>query len=807
MKYDGTIEISAARRFSDPYVGRTLKWSQFLEKLRKSVKTSETHAEYKAMPKDKQNKIKDIGGFVGGSLSGTKRTKNAVLHRQLITLDVDNGYDGIFEDFTGRYNVSCCMYSTHSHGPDSPSYRIIIPTSRPMDPDEFEAVSRKIAESCGMDHFCKTSFVRHQVMFWPSASADVEPVWREHDAPWLDPERILDMYDDWRDLTQWPALTSGIGGVGRSQADPGGKQGLVGTFCRAYTISEAISGFLFDHYEESDVPGRYTYKNGSTANGAVVYDDKFLYSHHSSDPAGERLCNAFDLVRLHLFGNMDADAKEDTKQTSLPSYKEMERLCMDDFKTRRQVGIDKAEELSGDFEVTGEREREQGVVKAKKGKAKRPEKETEDEFSWMGEMPIGKNNEYECSRQNMIHILRNDPKLKGNFRLNMFDMREMVVKLPWRKVGRLTDYLTDRDMSALREYFESAYKMDNRVKLEDALSVVMMENRYHPIKQYIRGLKWDKVERLDRLFIDYLGAEDSEYVKTITRKALVAAVSRVFEPGIKFDHIITFIGPQGIGKSWIIGKLGKDWFSGNLGNIHTKEALENIQGAWLIEIGELSSFKRAEVEAVKMFVSNSVDRFRVAYGKRVESFPRQCVFFATTNTVDFLVDQTGNRRFWPINLMGGEPSKSVFDELNNETVDQLWAEAYQYYNEGEDLFLTREMEQLAKTVQKEHTEVDDRTEAIEDYLEMLLPENWDEMNIWERRNYIHGWDDTMPVGTKKRDRITAPEIWCELFKKEIGDMTTHNTKFIHQILFNMPGWEPKKIRVKKYGNLKGYVRL
>lgn len=193
--------------------------------------------------------------------------------------------------------------------------------------------------------------------------------------------------------------------------------------------------------------------------------------------------------------------------------------------------------------------------------------------------------------------------------------------LPWRQVK---PGWGDTDISCAKLYFERVYGIWSPTKFKDALlAVVSAERLYHPIKEYFSTLQWDGTERLDTLLIDYLGAEDTLYVRAVTRKTFTAAVARVYEPGIKFDSILVLNGPQGIGKSTLFALLGKDWYSDSLSisDMKDKTAAEKLQGYWILELGELAGIKKVDVETVKSFVTRTDDKFRQSYGVAVESIP------------------------------------------------------------------------------------------------------------------------------------------------------------------------------------------
>jgi putative DNA primase/helicase len=568
------------------------------------------------------------------------------------------------------------------------------------------------------------------------------------------------------------------------------KLGVLGAFCRTYTITDAIEMFLSDVYEPSGVEGRYSYREGSTAAGLVLYEDKYAYSHHGTDPVSGKLCNAFDLVRIHKFGLKDEDARKDTPINKLPSYVAMTEFATLDKKVRIKIGSETLLDARGDFDAE-------------------PSDDPEND-DWTAELEVDRKGNYYSTIDNVVLILKHDPVLKKRFAKNLFEKREVALRdLPWRKVEDSTKYITDQDEASVRHYLEKTYGITGIQKIQDALGITFTNNSFHPVRDYLKSLQWDSEERIDTLLIDYLGAEDNEYVRSVTRKTLVAAVARVFNPGTKFDYVLTLVGKQGIGKSSLINKLGKSWYSDSFNTIQGKEAFEQIQGVWLIEIGELAGLKKVEMEHVKHFISKREDRYRVAYGRRIENFPRQCVFFGTTNSRDFLRDPTGNRRFWPVSTMEAAPTKDVFSDLTSEEIDQVWAEAVVRFKAGEKLYLSKHVEDMAFEKQVEHAEKDDRIGIIQKYLDTKVPANWEDMSIWERRSFLQGDDELQAEGVKVRDQVCIAEIWCELFGGQVKEITSFNTKDLHTIMQNMEGWYRAKSnkRFKIYGLQRAYCRV
>ena len=299
ITHNGELAVALGKsRFETAWKNKTMLWSVLLKRLSASQQTGETHAEYMKLPKSEQDRIKDIGGFVGGHLKDGRRKTGAVVARQILTLDLDFPPADLWESLMDNLDLDCAMavYSTHKHTPDKPRLRLIMPLSRAVSPDEYEAIARKIAEKIGIDYFDDSTFQPARLMYWPSNSADVAPEFRSYDAPFLNADEVLAEYPDWMDTSYWPE-SSRMTGLRKKQADkqgdPTAKKGIVGAFCRTYTIPEAIAKFLPEVYTETARPDRYTYAAGTTASGLVVYDgDLFAYSNHSTDPASGQLCNA-----------------------------------------------------------------------------------------------------------------------------------------------------------------------------------------------------------------------------------------------------------------------------------------------------------------------------------------------------------------------------------------------------------------------------------------------------------------------------------------------------------------------------------
>ncbi len=406
-----------------------------------------------------------------------------------------------------------------------------------------------------------------------------------------------------------------------------------------------------------------------------------------------------------------------------------------------------------------------------------------DEYEWKSGLDQDAQGNLLSTMSNYEKILLNDVELSNivyNEMSNSIDVKGIV---PWKRIG---NGWKQTDMASLELYIEKKYGIYSPSKCKETLNAVLCsEKKYNPVKEYIESFKWDGRDRLDTLLIDYLGAEDSEYVRIVTRKTFVAAVARIYNPGIKFDCILVLSGKQGIGKSTLFSKLGGKWYSDSMtiADMKDKTAAEKLQGIWLMELSELAGIKKVDVETVKSFLSRSDDQYRVPYGAYVESHLRKSILVASTNTTDgFLRDITGNRRFWPV-ILSGEVDRKPWD-LSDDEVGQIWAEAYMRFKEGESLYLTGNISEVASVMQKQAMEDDPRMGLIGEYL-----------------------------STENKERICLMELWCECLKHDRQDMRKIDAYELEAIIQQIGDWDvykgntTGKTRIPGYGVQKTFVKV
>ena len=775
---DLAIAYGASRK-AYRWSNKTTSFDALKERLKVTLYTPESAEEYAAMSTAERDQAKDHGGFVAGVLIGGRRKVDTVEKRSMISLDGDRIDAAFLEEYERRMPWTSALYTTHSSTPEKPRARIVIPLTRDVSPDEFAAVSRYVAQMLGIDFFDECSYLTNQLMFWPSTPSNGTFVFKETDGPWLDPDDILSAYPEWKDPTRLPTSSresQARVASGKKQQDPLTKDGVVGLFNRAfYPIQTALETFLADVYEPTVSDQRWHLIESGSMAGVEVKEDKFVYSHHAKDPAYLKLCSAFDIVRIHKFGDLDDKA----------SFKAMRDFALSLDEVKVLAANEKLEEAGADFSSSA------------------------DDDSWKKRLRYeGRTMKLENSLHNIQLILENDPLLRNIVFNRLADGMEIIGPVPWNHPAK---FWRDQDDAQLISYIDGHYGSFSARNYDIAGTKVADDRSYHPIREMFEALPpWDGVRRVDTLLIDYLGAQDNPYVRAVTRKALCAAYCRVFNPGVKYDYMIVLNGDQGIGKSTLIAKLGQEWFSDSLAlsDMNDKTAAEKLQGYWILEIGELAGMKKADIDKVKAFVSRQDDKYRASFGRRVTPHLRQCIFFGTTNTENgYLRDITGNRRFWNVKVTGNGKYRPW--DLDDETVRMVWAEAMLLAKAGEPLFLPPELESMAKEEQVLAMEHDEREGVVAEYLDMPLPENWNELNVYQRREFIRDTDDpTRPRGTVRRKSVSNIEIWCECFGKNKEDLRPQDSYVISALMVRMPGWRKTADRpyLPIYGRQRVYVR-
>jgi predicted P-loop ATPase len=445
------------------------------------------------------------------------------------------------------------------------------------------------------------------------------------------------------------------------------------------------------------------------------------------------------------------------------------------------------------------------------------QKKADKKAEWRKQLQIDTNGAFKGTLPNIMLILRNDPRTRGRLAFNTFTNRIVIRKsfgdLPHGQFIKCTDKVNgtlwvDAHDHIARTFLESRRKDKGwGLKCADrdlvaAISNVANENSFHPVREYLDRQKWDGVKRFDRMFIDYFGAPDNKYTRQASRLFALGAVARIYEPGHKFDFVPIFEGLQGKRKSTFIETLAVDaeWAGSLSASLKDeKKAVESMAGKWILEIPELSGFKRADVQTIKHFISSNKDNARLSYDRRAQDFQRQCVFMGTTNESKYLLDESGNRRFWPI------PTNVEAIDLERliEERDQIWAEAVEAYFAMRKKFPVEKLHYLPLYIKDPEALAIAQAEQA-DRMEDSTAEAWaQDFERWLNTPINHEFDNLDdPSGGQDEYRmeVTLRDVYCGAFERPPETFVREIPKIAAAAMKLVPGWEVQKNPVHVYSN-------
>ena len=802
-------------RMSKKWRNTTMTWSEIVARLSHTERTPETMEEYLAMSRDKQAETKDKGGVVCGHLKNDansrqkdlagRKTKDNILNRSILTFDIDDcpaGYNPIDVIIDQLPHVEAVAYTTHKHTKEHPRWRVFIPLSEWVTPFYYEAIARKIGSMIGMEHMDKTTFQYNRLMYWPSTPTDGEFLFDRAHGDAISPRGVLTEYPALKRESAWPRhpeedpfpvqspLTEREGEYNNVQRPVVAteKGGVVGAFLEAYPIEQAIATFLSSVYTPCGM-GRYTYVNGSSEGGLVIYDNQFAYSNHATDPANNgHDNNAFDLVRIHMFGNLDAGTHK--TGANLPSFRAMCDFALEDTNVKAIIAAQKKKELLEDFadldfSDDDDEQAEQSTPSSSVATQSQPPQPEEPPTDWVKELQVDRKGKVTDCNPNQDLILLNDPVFKF-IRYDAFHRYNLMQKPSLLKCS--SPKLSDEMLRNIATRFYTAYGINMSVnRAAEALSGTQTRRAFNPVQDYIKSVEWDGEPRLDTMLIRYLGAEDNALNREQTRRWMIGAVRRAFKPGSKFDYMLVLTGPQGIGKSTLLRTIAADgdFFNESLQlDMRGKDLVEQLNSAWIFEIAELGGLRSLkETDKVKAFISVTTDIMRAPYAHTTESYPRHCALAASTNDTTFLSDSS-SRKFWIIPVGGISTPPEQWQPQLSEEVPQLWAEAYAAYKAGEQNFLTAEYEQQAREIQATFNTVteDPATGIVGAYLDYLLPSDWRSRSRDARRAYLQTYDVNDATQTLLRNRICSAEV-----RNEVKECMAYSSQYINKILTSL-GW-------------------
>ncbi|WP_294856423.1 VapE domain-containing protein [uncultured Oscillibacter sp.] len=715
MINDRKIIISAgASRLAKVWTRQTLLLSELYTRLATPARGTETLETYLSLPKNQQDALKDVGGFVGGALNGPRRKAGAVAGRDILTLDLDHVPAGGTADVLRRVEaLGCgyCVYSTRKHSPAAPRLRVILPLDRTATADEYEACARKLADMIGIDMADPSTFEPSRLMYWPSCCADSEYIYQVGDKHLLSTNGVLGLYDDWHNVASWPQVPGADKAPKRlatRQGDPEEKQGAIGAFCRTYDVLQAVDKFLPGVYEP--VPGfddRYTYTGGSTTGGAIIYDGgKFLFSHHATDPCGGRLVNSFDLVRLHKFGNQDDDAAPGTFTNQLPSYKTMLDLCKRDASVSDLLNKENGERILEAFQKT-----ETG----------NPVTGNDAELAmFLGGLK---------GEVLTTDVVRRLMELLGiQIKLNEVTWHVELSGYPktWSRANA-ENLLPVRLLDHLRL---AGIKGAAKNTVADCLDVIAEENRFNPVTDMFQSAQWDGTDRVPELY-DVWGVSDT-LSRTLIRKWLLQCVAMAYNDEYNpqgADGILVLQGDQGVGKTSALRQLvplPRMFKEGAKLDLRVKDTYMQALNAWICELGELDRTTARDSAGLKAFLTQDMDEYRTPYAKKAVQRPRRTSFCGTVNPGEYLIDDTGNRRFWTVSVNRIDLSRLF--AITNDGKTQLWAQMAAEYQALPGSFrLSSDDRKLLENINVEHTRSLDFEDELRDLLNFDLdPALWGE---------------------------------------------------------------------------------
>lgn len=835
-------------------------WAQLVKRLSRSDRDSFTIAEFRSLTEDQQLRRKNNGYFVGAQFLGNRRKKVNMQDRCLLTFDIDDCSEQILADLelgtSGLGDIEYVVYSTRKHVfPNNIRLRIVMPLAQPLTHDKFQAVSRILAAS--LDPTMKTvdrvSFSDAQFMYWPSHCADVKPFFlhnRGKNGAMVDPEKVLETFGpDWKDFTKLPRTSreSEKRRPVEKMQNPLEKHGIVGAFCRHFNVHQAIDEFLSDVYKPSAPDrSRYTYIPGTTSNGCVVYDSgNAFFSHHGTDPAGDRSNNSFDLVRIHRFADLDDKADPNLAPQFMPSFRAMQTLALeyDDVK-KDFTGDEYTEEDLDDIlppvdedneyapeedpEATSDLNLDTETTGDKVRKTLTEKEAAADPNLWKLDLDLTSEGQIKPGVNNIVLILRNAKAFKGRFGFDEFQAQDVVRKpiisrklhlqMPGPTAADPLGRLNQHHLTATRMILEAPRKKGGwGVFVTDrdllaAHALVSQENPFHPVREYLGGLTWDGVKRMEKLWTKACHAAESPYHRETARLWLTAAVARIYEPGCKFDFCPIIEGPQGLLKSTLLNVLGGNWTTELSPHFDQPQRLvESTLGYWIVEIPELAQFGRAEVTQIKALITEQASKgVRMAYAKLPSYFPRQFIFAGTTNDDQYLRDQTGNRRFWPIKCGPGQIDIAWVEANRN----QIWAEAVESYRAMRKakptghlpLYLTGRAVEEATSEQAGRV-VDDGSESAAGVIEVWLNRP---VPAGQAQPGAEPGDFTDDAETQE---LVLRMITCgrEIHERALGgkpkEFQRGDALFVKRAMTHIKGWMlGKHMRCGSYGLQRAYIR-
>lgn len=729
--------------------------------------------------------VKDCGGYVAGRLKGTARRKGQVEYRSAVTLDADAASETL-PAVVADLGLRALVHSTYSHTRAHPRYRVIVPIMGPgLSEEEYPRVARGLIEALGEAQFDPGSTQPERLMFWPATANPDEYEVVECDGATATAQGLLRGFGG---LQSTPDHKTG------PKRDPKELPGVTGAFNRVYDMARAVAEFHLPYDPVEGKPNRWHYTPAESEGGVIVYPDGYVFSNHAADPAYGRALSMFDLVALHVYGGEDRAAG--VPQSTAPADRPSIQRAMREFAARPEIVT---ELVAADF----------------------ADDETGEDGAALPEWVLGMHLHPKTGKplddvHNWDLLMKHDPVLRGLAR-NAMDLTTVTRRqFPWRTVeAGKDDALTNADRAQISAHLQRAYNMPRpaQEQLNGVIDMVAQDNAFHPVVEYLEGLEWDGVSRVET----YLPGAPDAYTRRVARLVAVQAVARALDPGVKVDNCLILTGRQGLGKSWFVETMARGWTC-TLGPIEGNGMRDTVMAmtrSWITVADEGFAMKKADAEALKQFVTLTHDVIRLPYAREHVKLPRRQVIWGTTNDAVFLRAQEGNRRFLIVEVA----EKLDFGKYSDEYVNQVWAEAVHIWKTSRDkyglkdnpeLFLNADEEEAAETIRSMATEEDSMTGLIQAYLDTLVPENWADMSPDERISWLQDEEQGIVSGTHPIETVCSLEIWEIALGRERGKHSRVDILQITNALKQLPGWfgpSPKALRLPFYGPQRLFTRL
>lgn len=412
------------------------------------------------------------------------------------------------------------------------------------------------------------------------------------------------------------------------------------------------------------------------------------------------------------------------------------------------------------------------------------------------------------SSYNVLLALKADYQLNQSLKYNEFtEDVEIVNEMTLGKTTFQIGEMPSNFESVLAIYFEKELDVVfTPIALKNGLETFFTEKKYNPVKIYMEKCKksWDKQTRIAHLFRDYLGADDSELIEKIALIFFVAAVKKVYEPDFKFDYVLDLVGGQGVGKTSILQKIGGDWYSDSITDFSNKDNFETMIRSLIVNDDEMVASKKMGFAELKAFVTKTRLRFRKAYARRAQEYPKKFILARTTNEIAYLRDKTGERRFLPI-MVNAKNQKKHPMNLAEEDVVQLWGEAMILYEGGYPTIFNKEEEAELEQYRESFMYVDEIEDLLDDFLEMPIPRDWESMDMILKQSYTQNYINGRSVQQTgfKLEKVSTRDIVQILFNQDVARGKL--SRKISYIMQNNKHWEAKVFK-QNDKTVRGYIR-